>query len=290
MSIATVEQFDFYGAAPAPDLLTPEVEAAPAAELPVAHVGASAISAAERFGGLRRSWRYAKAVGECSLAFFAADQLILNTASAYSQDKTCTTEITPDGTTETCTYPDGSTTTETTTTVGEPSPLTPNPNNIGGMGSRQELAQEVIDLVHAGRIRIEPLNGLHARDMRSGSTPLQNLKSAARGERSDTSARCGNAPHRRGSGEAYINTRILRFLRDLGSKTTFGITAIVGGCHKNRSNHYSGTGVDIGCSTVPFPPRKVSLADRIGRKVGIKRYRGENCADNGHTHWSTNGG
>lgn len=245
----------------------------------------------ERFNGVRRSYRYARAVGTCALAFGAAAELSVDTQSAYAQDKSCVVEETADGSTETCTYPDGSTTTETTSTVGQsnPNPLTPNPNSIGGMGSRQELAREVIDLIHAGRIRVEPLKGLHARDMRSGSTPLQNLKSAARGERSDTSARCGNAPHRPGSGEAYINTRILRFLRDLGDKTTFSITAIVGGCHKNGSNHYSGNGVDIGCGKVAFPPRKVRLAERVGRPLGVKRFPGENCAQDAHNHFSTNG-
>jgi hypothetical protein len=209
--------------------------------------------AAERFTGLRRSFRNARTAGYCAIALFGADQLAGDVQTAYAQDKTCTVEITADARTETCTYPDGSTTTETTSTVGEPNPLTPNPNGIGEMGTRQELAREVIDLIHSGRIKIQPLRGgLHARDIRTHSTPLQNLRSAANGERSETSDRCGNAP-RRGT---YIKTPVLKFLRDLGNRTTFSITAIAGGCHKDRSNHYQGGGVDVGC---PFSERKVSL-------------------------------
>lgn len=160
-----------------------------------------------------------------------------------------------------------------------PKPKRPNKPPKPRRSEREKLAAQVNDLIADGRIKVQPLKGgLHQRDERSKSTPNRNLASALQGERSHTSSRCANAPKE----GAYINTRILKFLRNLGQKTSFSITTIVGGCHKNKSKHYEGKGVDIGC---PISPKKIGIAERIGRKLGIKR-NGENCAEDAHLHFS----
>lgn len=151
------------------------------------------------------------------------------------------------------------------------------------LSPRQRYAREVLALIDEGRIKIEPLrSGLHARDTAVFANPLQNLNQAARGEPSNRSERCGNT-----SGNHYIAENILKFMARLGRVAKYGITAIVGACHAPRSNHYIGQAVDIGCQYFKAGlNHTLKLAKKIGDKLGIKQFGGENCATAGHTHWS----
>lgn len=150
------------------------------------------------------------------------------------------------------------------------------------LSERQYYAGKVIALINDGKISIEPLKGgKHQRDRGSLATPMQNLKSARAGKSSRSSDRCGNAPDK-----AYLNPKILKFVYEVGKRVHIKITALVGGCHSDGSGHYGGDAVDIGC---PVTPKKESVMRRAGRKLGIKRYMPETCANAAHQHWSTTG-
>jgi hypothetical protein len=248
-----------------------------------ADVAQHTVHSTERFSGIKHSLRYAGAIGACTLALFGAKEMISGTSTVYGQDQTCTTTETGNTRIEHCVYPDGSETNSSTTIIGVESPTQPTPSTeIHKNGSTSELAGEVVELMQEGRIKVQRLRGgLHAKDLKTFSTPMQNLKSAISGERSQTSDRCSNAPD-----EGHtINAKILKFMRDLGHKTSYSVTAIVGGCHKNGSMHYLGKAVDIGCA---FGARQVRTADRIGRNLGIRRNN-ENCARDAHYHYSVGG-
>lgn len=65
-------------------------------------------------------------------------------------------------------------------------------------------------------------------------SPLRNMQQTARGEMATGS-----------HGNAYLSTKMLQFMRDLGQKNGYRVTCIQGGTHSATSYHYRGRAVDI---------------------------------------------
>jgi hypothetical protein len=188
----------------------------------------------------------------------------------------------PESTTPTEQAPQPETTPNPTTQPEEPNE-TREPREPR-LTTRQKLARQVLELASEGRITLRVLNP--ARDRGKGATPHDNLLDTARGKKALTTRSCGG----RGANNrnAYIDLRLLRFMRDLGQETSYTVNSIVGQCHSNSgSRHYKGQAVDLKC---PFPGSKIRIADKVGRRYGIKHNR-ENCSPAGgrHFHYSVAG-
>jgi hypothetical protein len=151
-----------------------------------------------------------------------------------------------------------------------------------------ETSQDIArDILRNKNIKFKVLHGI---DKRDNSTPRDNIISVANGRLANTTKVRGCRPGMStGSNrKARPSKKILRFIRDVGERVPIVVTSIVGQCHGRTSNHPKGEAVDIGCRR-EFVPRVRDLMRRIGKKVGVKKYRGESCTGHGHEHWSEDG-
>lgn len=271
--------------------------------------------------GIPNFFRSRIGVATALLAAWAIrDYAVMPSVALAQEGQTCTTTTYPDGsfTTE-CVAGGADTGQEQDTSDPDTNQSTPdnpsqhNPNNAPATGNknkqpkkekapkkqdaktnprlseRQQAAKSVIRLIHEGKIVIQPLKGgKHELDLKSHSTPMDNLESALAGNPSKTSTRCKGvgAPKNK---DAYINPKILEFLSETGKQVKMRVTAIVGGCHHPGSNHYAGDAIDIGCKDGKMPARQESIMQRVAKRIGLKRFTGESCEKEAHEHFSVDG-
>jgi hypothetical protein len=145
--------------------------------------------------------------------------------------------------------------------------------------SAAQLAQQILTLRAAGRIRIYDYSANKAADRRDRSLASQQLADIARGRRANLSRRC----HRGRLVRIRPDVRILRFLADYGTKHGgYTINVLFGQCHSRYSLHYRGRAVDLRCGM------SVPKADALAIRWGVKRNR-ETCRRHYHWHYSVGG-
>jgi hypothetical protein len=145
--------------------------------------------------------------------------------------------------------------------------------------SAAQLAQQILALRAAGRIRIYDYSAHKAADRRDRSLASQQLADIAAGKRANLSRRC----HRGRLVKIRPDIRILRFLADLGmSYGGYTINVLFGQCHSRRSLHYAGRAVDLRCGL------RITKADTKAITWGVKRNL-ETCRRNAHWHYSVGG-
>lgn len=171
--------------------------------------------------------------------------------------------------------------------IGEPCVKRPaKPKKAPRKTERQKVAEQVLHLSAQGRIRFNTTEHQSV-DLAAGTTPRQNVQQAANGKKSLTTRLCAGRNGVAGrASSVMINTKILKFMRDLGQETNYLVNSVTGQCHStSKSQHYRGNAVDIGC---PFSPAQVSLANKVGKKYGI-RNNTETCSADAHYHFSLGG-
>ncbi len=163
-----------------------------------------------------------------------------------------------------------------------PDPMTQSENIGSGSSDLTQLAQQLIQMSKNGKINIANYSTNPSSDTKDRSLASLQLADLAAGKKINLSTRCSD---RNPSISSPItpNPKILQFLVELGQSSHYELNTLAGQCHRSNSNHYHGTAVDFGCSTT-----NTSEADKIGIKYGISRNN-ENCANNGHWHYSIGG-
>jgi hypothetical protein len=171
------------------------------------------------------------------------------------------------------------------TTGGGTTPTTP--TGATPSGTVQQLAQQIIALKNAGKIRFNVLN---ARDISNRSTPELQITDIAAGKLIGITTRCNFTI----ASPITADPRPLQFIIDVANqyKTgTFQINSIYGQCHSPTSDHYDGTALDTGC---PFDS---ALGDSIAPKYSMlnnmtlyqqtgKAVYNESCANQAaHFHY-----
>jgi|GEM_PF-6459656 len=161
----------------------------------------------------------------------------------------------------------------------------------------QRLAQKILEQANNGHIDFVSATGnakFDQADAQYGSTPRDNLRSAADGRQSNTTRNCDGRGGYAGSlTDTYIDGRILLFIYRLSKEKNIAVTSIVGQCHdSSTSTHYKGNAVDLACRDAKgndvMSRSILKAANDIGKKVGVK-HNGENCKNAGHYHFSIHG-
>ncbi len=136
-------------------------------------------------------------------------------------------------------------------------------------GSTRELAKQILS-----NPRISyPLDS----QSENGSTKFV-LEELAAGRVAPVTCRDGSAG---GVTTANLKPEILKFLVELGNRTSIGVNSLTDKCHTSGSNHYRGIAVDFECEYIKFDTR---IADPIAQKYGGKRNF-ETCVGNNHWHY-----
>ena len=142
-------------------------------------------------------------------------------------------------------------------------------------GSTANLAQQILDLEAAGKIRITPYASANIPfDTKERTLPLQQLQDIAAGKLPAKTTRCEISY----PGPIIPDPKLLQFLVNLGQQYNYQINSLYGQCHHPSSSHYLGKAVDFGC------PLNTALADKIGKPFDI-RHNYENCANDAHWHY-----
>ncbi len=148
-------------------------------------------------------------------------------------------------------------------------------------GSAQQLAQELLDAAHAGKITLAVVNAANQSD---GSTAEQNLQETLQGQPANTSTTCLGGGTAATNKTTPLSAVLLQFILDVNSQTNLTIDELAGGCHVADSNHYKGIAVDFGC------PFNATIADDVGKQFNISDGTGETCSSGaGHYHYSIGG-
>jgi hypothetical protein len=142
------------------------------------------------------------------------------------------------------------------------------------------FARQILALRNQGKITIADYSANPVKDKADRSLASQQLEDIAAGKPAHLSTRCTYASQYPPSKSVAPDARILHFLADLGQQYHYKINVLFGQCHSGPSSaHHLGKAVDFGC------PFNTTTPDGVGKKYGVK-HNGENCAVNGHFHYS----
>ncbi|HSX29692.1 MAG TPA: hypothetical protein VLE73_03985 [Candidatus Saccharimonadales bacterium] len=148
-------------------------------------------------------------------------------------------------------------------------------------GTIPQLAQQILDEWHAGKITIYDYSENKSRDSADRSLASQQLADLAAGKQARLSTRCTYASQLPSA--ITPDAAILQFLADYGNQSHYTLNVLFGQCHSGPgSYHHKGKAVDFACGA------NLAIGDNVGSKYGVKRNF-ETCSANGHWHYSVGG-
>lgn len=148
-------------------------------------------------------------------------------------------------------------------------------------GTIPQLAQQILDEWHSGKITIADYSENKSRDTADRSLASLQLADLAAGKQARLSTRCSYATQLPAA--ITPDPAILQFLADYGNQSKYTLNVLFGQCHSGPSSyHHKGKAVDFACGA------NLNTGDSVGNKYGVKRNF-ETCAANGHWHYSVGG-